>query len=83
MIVDERWILLGSANLDPRSFRLNFEFNLEAYEPTLAGELCRWLDDQTSMTEPVTLEEIDARPDAVFSRLSEVADFIASGSTSS
>jgi cardiolipin synthase len=62
MIVDERWILLGSANLDPRSFRLNFEFNLEAYEPTLAGELCRWLDEQTSLAEPVTLEEIDARP---------------------
>jgi len=62
VIVDERWILLGSANLDPRSFRLNFEFNLEAYEASLAHDLSRWLDERMAVAEPVTLEQMDARP---------------------
>ncbi|UCE60394.1 MAG: cardiolipin synthase [Phycisphaerales bacterium] len=61
MIVDERWILLGSANLDRRSFRLNFEFNVEAYEVTLAGELCTWLDQLAQASEEVTLEQVDSR----------------------
>jgi len=62
MIVDERWVLLGSANCDPRSLRLNFEFNIETYDPTLAGELWRSLDDCVARATPVTLDQIDARP---------------------
>ena len=42
VMVDERWILLGSANLNQRSFWLNFEFNAETYDPKLASYLCRW-----------------------------------------
>ena len=61
MIVDERWILLGSANLDRRSFRLHFEFNIEAYDPRLAGELSRWMDGLAEASEPVTLEQIESR----------------------
>ncbi len=61
-VVDERWTLLGSANLDPRSFRLNFEFNVEAYDPSLAARLAKWMDSQTVESEAVTLEAVDARP---------------------
>lgn len=39
MVVDGAWCLVGSANWDPRSLRLNFEFNLEAYDPALAMAL--------------------------------------------
>ncbi|HZZ73642.1 MAG TPA: phospholipase D-like domain-containing protein [Pirellulales bacterium] len=39
MIVDEVWVLLGSGNWDPRSLRLNFEFNIECYSPPLAKHL--------------------------------------------
>ena len=39
MVVDDAWSLIGSANLDPRSFRLNFEFDLEVYSTALAEEL--------------------------------------------
>ena len=39
MIVDGHWVLLGSANWDARSLRLNFELNLECYGHDLAGEL--------------------------------------------
>jgi cardiolipin synthase len=37
--VDGCWATVGSANLDLRSFRLNFEANAVAYGPMLAGEL--------------------------------------------
>ncbi|UCG37945.1 MAG: cardiolipin synthase, partial [bacterium] len=42
MIVDGTWSLIGSANLDPRSFRLSFEFDLEVYSRQLAVELERY-----------------------------------------
>jgi cardiolipin synthase len=38
-VVDGRYALIGSTNLDPRSLRLNFEFNLESYSRELAAEL--------------------------------------------
>ncbi len=62
MIVDDQWVLLGSANMDPRSFRLNFEFNVEAYDMDLAKELSAWLATLLPVSHRVTLEEIDARP---------------------
>jgi cardiolipin synthase len=62
MIVDERWVLVGSANLDQRSFRLHFEFNVEAYDADLARRLCAWLDELVAEAEPVTLQQIDSRP---------------------
>lgn len=41
ILVDESWALFGSANLDPRSLRLNFELNVEAFDPKLCLELRR------------------------------------------
>jgi len=37
MLVDGCWVLVGSANWDARSLRLNFEFNLECYDVELAA----------------------------------------------
>ena len=39
MTVDGAWCLIGSANWDTRSFRLNFEVNVEIYDPGLATRL--------------------------------------------
>lgn len=39
MVVDQRWSLVGSANWDMRSLRLNFEMNVEVYDEALALEL--------------------------------------------
>ena len=38
MVVDERWVSLGSGNFDNRSFRLNDEANLNAFDSALARE---------------------------------------------
>ncbi|NOT02495.1 MAG: cardiolipin synthase [Phycisphaerales bacterium] len=61
MIVDRQWVFLGSANLDPRSFRLNFEFNVEVYDAGLGGRLAAWLDDVLNGSREVTLEMVDGR----------------------
>jgi len=62
MIVDDRWVLFGSANLDRRSFRLNFEFNVEAYDPAFARGMRSWVDRLLVDATPVTLEQMDSRP---------------------
>src|ERR1043166_356476 len=62
MIVDGCWVLLGSANWDPRSLRLNFEFNLECYDPQLARELQKVVDHKREKAQLVNLAEVDGRP---------------------
>lgn len=61
MIVDGCWVLLGSANWDSRSLRLNFEFNLECYDSKLAEPMNKLIQAKRSAARPVTLEEADAR----------------------
>jgi cardiolipin synthase len=62
MLVDGCWTLLGSANWDQRSLRLNFEFNLECYDVNLAQWLGQWVETKQGIAHPVTLEEVDSRP---------------------
>ncbi len=38
-VVDGYWSSIGSSNWDPRSLRLNFEFNLECYDERLGASL--------------------------------------------
>lgn len=38
-VVDRCWSLIGSTNWDARSLRLNFEYNVECYDPALANAL--------------------------------------------
>ena len=38
-LVDEEWFMIGSANLDVRSMRLNFELNAFVRDPKTAGDL--------------------------------------------
>ena len=62
MVVDGAWVLLGSSNWDPRSLRLNFEFDLECYDRGLAESLQQWLrDERLRQARPVTLAEVDGR----------------------
>jgi len=38
-MVDGEYLLIGSANLDPRSLRLNYELSVEIYDTAMASEL--------------------------------------------
>lgn len=62
MVVDGAWSLLGSANWDPRSLRLNFEFNVECYDSALAARLEAVVEERLARARPLTLEEVEARP---------------------
>ncbi len=65
VVVDGTWALVGSANWDPRSLRLNFELNLECYDRALAGALERVGQERIGRARRVTLEEVDGRGLAV------------------
>lgn len=62
MVVDRTWFTLGSANIDPRSLRLNFEFNLECWDPTLGGHLDQLLKDHIEEATRLTREDWETRP---------------------
>lgn len=61
MIVDGLWTLLGSANWDARSLRLNFEFDVECYEAGLASTLEGLARERIQRARPIRLDEVDGR----------------------
>jgi cardiolipin synthase len=60
-IVDGVACFLGSSNWDPRSLRLNFEFNLECYDPALAESLTEIIQKKIRSSRAVSLEEMNGR----------------------
>jgi len=61
LLVDDLYSLVGSANLDPRSLRLNFEFNLEVYDSALNARLAAHFNACRNAARPVTQDEMDGR----------------------
>lgn len=58
MIVDDAWVLIGSCNLDPRSLRLNFEFNVECHDSTLGRDMAELLESKQALGRLVSLDEL-------------------------
>jgi cardiolipin synthase len=61
-VVDGEYLQVGSANLDPRSLRLNFELAVEIYDGGLAGAMAGHCRDARRRSEEITLECLDGRP---------------------
>ncbi|MDP4004892.1 phospholipase D-like domain-containing protein [Methylobacterium sp. NEAU K] len=71
MVVDDVWCFVGSANWDMRSFRLNFELNVEIIDPDLAAQIDAFmrgkmearlnLDDLSARSLPVRLRDAGVR----------------------
>ena len=59
MTVDDEWSLIGSANWDSRSLRLNFELTVEFYDPEFARKLSAIIKEKCG--EPITAAEVDGR----------------------
>ncbi len=59
LLVDDIWSLIGSANLDPRSLRLNFELNLSIFDRTLAADLGRYFQKSLANSHEMTVGELD------------------------
>jgi cardiolipin synthase len=62
VVVDGVWSLLGSANWDPRSLRLNFELEVEAYDPALASAVEALAAGRMRRGRRVTMHDVNARP---------------------
>jgi cardiolipin synthase A/B len=62
LLIDDKYALIGSANIDPRSLRLNFEFNVEVFDQRTVAELCQHFDQSRVRSRQVTLQEVDSRP---------------------
>jgi cardiolipin synthase A/B len=61
MLVDGLWTLLGSGNWDPRSLRLNFEFNVECYDCVLATSLAELAQSKINQSRRLSLADVDGR----------------------
>jgi len=61
MVVDGIWSFVGSANWDPRSLRLNFEFNVECYDADLAQTLETLFRKKLSAARRLSLADVDGR----------------------
>jgi cardiolipin synthase len=61
MVVDGAWTLLGSANWDARSLRLNFELNVECYSIELGAHMEGLFQGRLKAARQVTLDEINSR----------------------
>lgn len=62
MLVDEIWSLIGSANLDTRSLRLNFELNLSVFDQEFAVCIKHHFEKSVLSAREISLEEIENRP---------------------
>ncbi len=60
LVVDGTWSLIGSANMDLRSLRLNFELDVEIYDAALAARLVGFMEGLPHR--PLTTERLAARP---------------------
>jgi cardiolipin synthase len=59
MAVDEVWCFVGSANWDMRSFRLNFEINLEVYHAVIVEQVSAKI--AANQTTRLTQDHLDRR----------------------
>jgi cardiolipin synthase len=61
LLVDGIWSLVGSTNWDPRSLRLNFEFNVECHSADLGARLESLVMNRISASRQLDLHEFEQR----------------------
>lgn len=62
LVVDERWVSIGSANIDNRSFRLNDEANLNVLDKQFAEEQVRMFEEDLKHCRQITYDAWRKRP---------------------
>lgn len=62
MVIDDRWVSVGSANFDNRSFRLNDEANLNVMDKKFAEEQAAFFEQDKQVSRQVTFDEWQHRP---------------------
>jgi cardiolipin synthase len=73
-IFDGAWSVVGSTNLDNRSFGINDEVNVAVLDPEIASRLTRDFEQDAGKSKKVTLQEWKKRP--LSERLMEMVGWI-------
>ena len=60
LTLDGEITLIGSANMDRRSFELNYENNILFYDPSLTAAMRQRQDSYIASSKPVTLEMVES-----------------------
>lgn len=61
-VIDKHYCQIGSANLDARSLRLNFELTVEVYDSKLGEQLSNQLKLDRQASKEITRIQLDSRP---------------------
>ncbi len=61
MSIDRRWCLIGSANVDVRSFWLNFEISALVFDPSFAAVVDAQFEKDVAESREITLEILEGR----------------------
>jgi cardiolipin synthase len=62
LVVDDNYALIGSSNWDARSLRLNFELDLEVYDPAFAKELSRYFAQTLKRSKGILMDDLNKDP---------------------
>lgn len=62
LLIDDSWSVLGSTNWDPRSLRLNFEFNVACHDPALVTRLRTIFDAKRAASTEITEAMLEDTP---------------------
>jgi cardiolipin synthase len=69
LVIDHHMSILGTANMDHRSFDLNFEVNAIVYAHEFAEQLCKFFNEDIQQAKKLNLDDVSSKP--VFRHLSE------------
>lgn len=61
LLIDDSYTLIGSANIDPRSLRLNYELGVELFSRDVNDRIGAYYASKAERATPVTLEDLDRR----------------------
>lgn len=61
-LVDDNAAAVGTANLDNRSFRLNFEITAIVIDPEFAGQVAKMLTADFDISRQMSMSEVEAKP---------------------
>ncbi len=62
LTVDDAYSLIGSANLDARSLRLNFELNMEVIDKDLQAHLTTFMDETITKSQEISVDDLMEQP---------------------
>jgi cardiolipin synthase A/B len=62
LLIDDAWSCVGSTNWDPRSLRLNFEFNIFCHDKDLAATLANIYETKKAECTELTSEALELTP---------------------